>query len=141
MNYILFDGPNRTALLPFTYTRPVADIEWGIGSIRDSWERVLGYTTSTITEPHLNEVWPTVFFESNVFINAAYFPTPNLVTKLLGLKGGEAIFDGDAVVAFFASDAEEDINFDSLKSIEVAGAFLSISNTWDIFSKNDLGDS
>jgi len=101
MNYILFDGPNRTALMPFTYTRPVADIEWGIGSIRDSWERALGYTTSTITESYLNEVWPTVFFESNVFINAAYFPTPNLVSTLLGLKEGEAIFDGEAVVAFF----------------------------------------
>lgn len=138
MNYILFDGPNRTALLPFTYTRPVADIEWGIGSIRDSWERVLGYTTSTITEPYLNEVWPIVFFESNVFINAAYFPTFNLVTSLIGLKEGEAIFDGETVVAFFANDNEEDINFDSLKAIDVAGAFLSISNTWDIFSKNDL---
>ena len=30
MNYILFDGPNRDALLPFTYTRPVADIRVGI---------------------------------------------------------------------------------------------------------------
>ena len=26
MNYILFDGPARNALLPFTFTRPVADI-------------------------------------------------------------------------------------------------------------------
>jgi len=101
MNYILFDGPNRTALLPFTYTRPVADIAWGIGSIRDSWERVLGYTTSTITEPYLSEVWPTVFFESNVFINAAYLPTPDLVNKVKGLNEGEGIFDGEAVVAFF----------------------------------------
>jgi hypothetical protein len=114
MNYILFDGPNRTALLPFTYTRPVADIEWGIGSIRDSWERVLGYTTSTITEPYLNEVWPTVFFESNVFINAAYFPTPELVEKVKGLKENQAIFDGDSLVAFFGSDPEQDIDFDNL---------------------------
>ena len=138
MNYILFDGPNRTALLPFTYTRPVADIAWGIGSIRDSWERVLGYTTSTITEPYLSEVWPTVFFESNVFINAAYLPTPDLVNKVKELNEGEAIFDGEAVVAFFADDSEEDINFDSLKAIDTTGDFLSISNTWDIFSKNDL---
>ena len=138
MNYILFDGPNRTALLPFTYTRPVADIAWGIGSIRDSWESVLGYTTSTITEPCLSEVWPTVFFESNVFINAAYLPTPDLVNKVKELNEGEAIFDGEAVVAFFADDSEEDINFDSLKAIDTTGDFLSISNTWDIFSKNDL---
>jgi UDP-N-acetylglucosamine diphosphorylase/glucosamine-1-phosphate N-acetyltransferase len=138
MNYILFDGPNRTALLPFTYTRPVADIAWGIGSIRDSWERVLGFTTSTITEPYLSEVWPTVFFESNVFINAAYLPTPDLVNKVKGLNEGEGIFDGEAVVAFFADDSEEDINFERLKAIDTVGDFLSISNTWDIFSKNDL---
>lgn len=138
MNYILFDGPNRTALLPFTYTRPVADIEWGIGSIRDSWERVLGYTTSTITEPYLNEVWPTVFFESNVFINAAYFPTPELVEKVKELKENQAIFDGDSLVAFFGSDPEQDIDFDQFSRLVIETPFLSLANTWDIFSKNGL---
>ena len=138
MNYILFDGPNRTALLPFTYTRPVADIEWGIGSIRDSWERVLGYTTSTITEPHLNEVWPTVFFESNVFINAAYFPTPELVEKVKGLKENQAIFDEDSLVAFFGSDPEQDIDFEQFSRLVIETPFLSLANTWDIFSKNGL---
>jgi len=138
MNYILFDGPNRTALLPFTYTRPVADIEWGIGSIRDSWERVLGYTTSTITEPYLNEVWPTFFFESNVFINAAYFPTPELVEKVKELKENQAIFDGDSLVAFFGSDPEQDIDFDQFSRLVIETPFLSLANTWDIFSKNGL---
>ena len=138
MNYILFDGPNRTALLPFTYTRPVADIEWGIGSIRDSWERVLGYTTSTITEPYLNEVWPTVFFESNVFINAAYFPTPELVEKVKELKENQAIFDGDSLVAFFGSDPEQDIDFDQFSRLVIETPFLCLANTWDIFSKNGL---
>jgi UDP-N-acetylglucosamine diphosphorylase/glucosamine-1-phosphate N-acetyltransferase len=138
MNYILFDGPNRTALLPFTYTRPVADIEWGIGSIRDSWERVLGYTTSTITEPYLNEVWPTVFFESNVFINAAYFPTPELVEKVKGLKENQAIFDEDSLVAFFGSDPEQDIDFEQFSRLVIETPFLSLANTWDIFSKNGL---
>ena len=138
MNYILFDGPNRTALLPFTYTRPVADIEWGIGSIRDSWERVLGYTTSTITEPYLNEVWPTVFFESNVFINAAYFPTPELVEKVKELKENQAIFDGDSLVAFFGSDPEQDIDFEQFSRLVIETPFLSLANTWDIFSKNGL---
>ncbi len=138
MNYILFDGPNRTALLPFTYIRPVADIEWGIGSIRDSWERVLGYTTSTITEPYLNEVWPTVFFESNVFINAAYFPIPELVEKVKELKENQAIFDGDSLVAFFGSDPEQDIDFEQFSRLVIETPFLSLANTWDIFSKNGL---
>ncbi|MFN5772511.1 putative sugar nucleotidyl transferase, partial [Flavobacterium sp.] len=35
MNYILFDGPVRNALLPFTFTRPVCDIRIGILTIRE----------------------------------------------------------------------------------------------------------
>ena len=40
MNYILFDGPSRNQLLPFTYTRPVADIRVGILTIREKWENI-----------------------------------------------------------------------------------------------------
>ena len=36
MNYILFDGDVRNALLPFTYTKPVADIRIGILTIRET---------------------------------------------------------------------------------------------------------
>ena len=53
MNYILFDGTVRNALLPFTFTRPVADIRIGILTIREKWEKYLGYTTTTLTEEYL----------------------------------------------------------------------------------------
>ena len=55
MNYILFDGDVRNALLPFTYTKPVADIRIGILTIREKWESYLGLTTTTITEEYLEE--------------------------------------------------------------------------------------
>ena len=54
MNYILFDGPSRNNLLPFTFTRPVADIRVGILTIREKWEKHLGFTTTTITEDYLS---------------------------------------------------------------------------------------
>ena len=54
MNYILFDGSVRNQLLPFTYTRPVADLRVGILTIREKWERMLGYTTSSVTEDYLS---------------------------------------------------------------------------------------
>lgn len=137
MNYILFDGPFRDSLLPFTYTRPVADIEWGIGSIRDSWQQALGCALTTITETYLSEKYPVVFFELNVFIHAAYFPTSNLVTAIENLSEGEAIYDGDVLVAFCASEDLEDINFDLFKSISILDSLMSIKNTWDLFSKNE----
>jgi len=52
MNYILFDGTVRNALLPFTFTRPVADIRVGILTIREKWEKYLGATTTTLTEKY-----------------------------------------------------------------------------------------
>ena len=57
MNYILFDGNIRNSLLPFTYTRPVADIRVGILTIREKWEKALGLTTTTITEEYLEVIY------------------------------------------------------------------------------------
>ena len=53
MNYILYDGNVRNSLLPFTFTRPVADIRIGILTIREKWEKYLGNTTTTVTAEYL----------------------------------------------------------------------------------------
>ena len=137
MNYILFDGPFRDSFLPFTYTRPLADVEWGIGSIRDSWERGLGLSTTTITEDYLSDKYPAVFFEQNTFIHAAYLPTPELLEAAKTLCEGEAIFDGDILVAFSGSQDMEDLDFEKFKRIELDAPFLFAHHTWDLFSKNE----
>ena len=77
MNFILFDGSVRNSLLPFTFTRPVADIRNGILSIREKWEKHLGFTTTTITEEYLEAKYPMVELEENVIINASFLPTKN----------------------------------------------------------------
>ena len=84
MNYILFDSDVRDTLLPFTYTRPVADIRIGILTIREKWEQHLGLTTTTITQEYLEEKYPMVEMEENILINASFCPTPSLVAKDLG---------------------------------------------------------
>ena len=137
MNYILFDGPSRKKLLPFTYTRPVADLRIGILTIREKWEKHLGSTTSTITEEYLSEKFPMVEFEENVMINASYIPTEILVEQVLDLQENQALFDGDDIVAFYTKDTQEEIDFDTYEQLEVTveGVFK-IENNWDIFSKN-----
>ncbi len=137
MNYILFDGPSRKKLLPFTYTRPVADLRIGILTIREKWEKHLGSTTSTITEEYLSEKFPMVEFEENVMINASYIPTEVLVEQVLDLQENQALFDGDDIIAFYTKDTQEEIDFDTYEQLEVTveGVFK-IENNWDIFSKN-----
>jgi UDP-N-acetylglucosamine diphosphorylase/glucosamine-1-phosphate N-acetyltransferase len=137
MNYILFDGDVRKSLLPFTFTKPVADIRVGILTIREKWEMHLGLTTTTVTEEYLEEKYPMVELEENILINASFCPTKSLVEKVKNLSKNEAIFKGEDVIAFFTSDSQEEVNFDDYTQIEFDEEIIQIKNTWDIFSLND----
>ncbi len=135
MNYILFDGENREALLPFTYTRPVADLRIGILTIREKWELSLGATTTTVTEDYLSDKYPMVEMEQNVMINASYTPSEVLVNQIKNLKENQAVFDGDTMVAFFSLEDQE-IDIDTLEVYQLEATVLKVETTWDIFSKN-----
>jgi UDP-N-acetylglucosamine diphosphorylase/glucosamine-1-phosphate N-acetyltransferase len=136
MNYILFDSDVRNTLLPFTYTRPVADIRVGILTIREKWEKHLGLTTTTITEEYLEEKYPMVEMEENILINASFCPTEYLVEQVKNLSKNEAIFKGDDVIAFYTAESQEEVNFDEYSQIEFKEELIQIKNTWDIFTYN-----
>jgi UDP-N-acetylglucosamine diphosphorylase/glucosamine-1-phosphate N-acetyltransferase len=137
MNYILFDGTVREALLPFTFTRPVADIRIGILTIREKWEKYLGSTTTTITEEYLSDKYPMVELDENVMINASFLPNPILAELVSDLQPNQAIFKDQEVIAFYTQDTQDEVDFDSYEIIEYTEDCLFIANTWDIFSKND----
>ena len=137
MNYILFDSDVRNSLLPFTYTRPVAEIRIGILTIREKWEFFLGFTTTTITEEYLEDKYPMVELNKNILINASFLPTKNLVKQVKQLSKNQAIFQGEQVVAFFTSDTQENVDFDSYEQLEFQEDLIQIKNTSDIFSLND----
>ena len=135
MNYILFDGPNREALLPFTYTRPVADIRIGILTIREKWELFLGATTTTITEDYLSDKFPMVEMEENIMINSSYLPSNELVSQIKNLSNNQVIYDGDTIVAFYNLEDQE-VDFDVFETMQCEDSILKVETTWDIFSKN-----
>ena len=126
MNYILFDGPVRDALLPFTFTRPVADIRIGILTIREKWEKYLGNTTTTITEEYLSEKYPMVEMEANVLINASFLPNQEMVEMVKALGENEAVFYEDDVIAFYSKETQDDIDFSSFNQIEYQGDVIRI---------------
>ena len=137
MNYILFDGTVRNSLLPFTYTRPVADIRIGILTIREKWEKYLNSTTTTLTEEYLSEKFPMVELEENVMINASFLPNDILSEMIKNLESNQAIFKHDEIIAFFTNDSQEEVDFDTYEIIEFNDDCITVANTWDIFSKND----
>jgi UDP-N-acetylglucosamine diphosphorylase/glucosamine-1-phosphate N-acetyltransferase len=137
MNYILFDGPARNALLPFTFTRPVADILIGILTIRQKWEAYLGSTTTTLTEEYLSDKFPMVEMEQNVMINASFLPNVTLVDMIQNLTSNQAIFKGEEVIAFYTNEEQEEVDFDTYEILEYTEDCLTVERTWDIFAKND----
>ncbi|SCY65199.1 GlmU family protein [Flavobacterium caeni] len=137
MNYILFDGTVRNALLPFTFTRPVADIRIGILTIREKWEKYLGSTTTTLTEDYLSEKFPMVEMEENVMINASFLPNDVLAEMVKNLESNQAILKGEEIIAFYTKDTQEEIDFDQYEILEYHDDCLTVTRPWDIFAKND----
>ncbi|WP_396197168.1 GlmU family protein [Flavobacterium sp.] len=137
MNYILFDGTVRNALLPFTFTRPVADIRIGILTIREKWENYLGSTTTSVTEEYLMDKFPMVEMEENVMINASFLPNATLVDWIQNLKAKQAIVFEEEIVAFYTQDTQEEVDFDQYELLFFENELVRIANTWDIFAKND----
>ncbi|PZQ88478.1 MAG: glucose-1-phosphate thymidylyltransferase, partial [Flavobacterium johnsoniae] len=137
MNYILFDGTVRNALLPFTFTRPVADIRVGILTIREKWEKYLGYTTTSLTEEYLMEKFPMVEMPENIMINASFLPNEVLAEMVKSLEQNQAIFKGEEVIAFFSEESQEEVDFENYEILEYNDDCITIEHTWDIFQKND----
>jgi len=136
MNYILFDGSSRNNLLPLTYTKPVADIRIGILTIREKWEKRLNTTTTTITEDYLEEKFPMVEMDQNIMINASFLPTDELTDEIRNLNLNQAIFKDEEIIAFFTSDSQEEVDFNSYEIIHYKNDLIQIKNTWDIFTFN-----
>ncbi len=136
MNYVLYDGIYRKNLLPFTYTRPVADIRVGILTIREKWEKLLGTKTSTLTKTYLQEKFPLIKADDEVLINASYLPTKSLVDMILQLEVDEAVYYQDEIVAVYVSDKKDKLNVKEYIPKIYKNELLQIKNTWDIFSLN-----
>ncbi|PCH75022.1 MAG: glucose-1-phosphate thymidylyltransferase [Flavobacteriaceae bacterium] len=137
MNYILFDGAVRNSLLPFTYTRPVADIRIGILTIREKWERRLGTTTTTLSEAYLEDKYPMIEMEQNVMLNASFLPNDALIELVENLSENQAVFKGEEVIAFYTTEEQEEVDFETYEQIEFEDDVIQIQHSWDIFSLNE----
>lgn len=138
MNYVLFDESRRNNLLPLTFMRPVADIRFGILTIREKWEYFLKCKTSTLTENYLSAKFPLVKEKENIIINGAVCPNDKLIDEIGQLQAGQALVKGDTVIAMYLNEADFEKPSGAVEEIETEAEFLEINNTWDIFAKNGL---
>lgn len=136
MNYILFDGPRKNHLLPFTFTRPVSEIRVGILTLRERWETYLGVAVTSYTEDYLQIKYPIRLEAVNVFIDASILPTVALIDAVNALSIGEVLMSNDFVVAYKNNEPKSIDEVKQFTRIEFEFTFVQIKNTWDIFDKN-----
>ncbi|MEY2799303.1 MAG: hypothetical protein RI934_291 [Bacteroidota bacterium] len=135
MNIILFDDQNRDNLLPLAFTRPVADFRVGILTIREKWAKFFQADISDATVNYLQAKFPQKTAAQNLFINGAVLPNQALKNAIEMLQVGEALVNGDLLIAF--NTASANWQNQNEKSIEFTAPYLHIKNLADVFSLND----
>lgn len=136
-NIILFDDKvARENLLPISFTRPVADMRFGIMTIREKWEKALPGTYSYLTVDYLSKKYPTAATSENVFIAGNVCPDDELVAMIKTLKEGDAITSDKGLVAFCGSLT----NFECRQwhnETRLRHTPLAINMLYDIFLNNN----
>jgi UDP-N-acetylglucosamine diphosphorylase/glucosamine-1-phosphate N-acetyltransferase len=136
-NTVLFDY-NRKSLLPFTFTRPVADIRIGILTIREHWEYLLEGPTSSLTEDYLTKKFAVWKETENLFLNGAVMPTRELTDAARGLSLGQRLVSNGIPLAAFAEGWPDPTSpYGRFRDIEFNGDLTIFKNCWDIFAFND----
>lgn len=143
MKVVLFDNHKiRQQLLPFTYTRPVADIRVGILTIREKWEKQLGEKVNSLTEQYLAAKYPGAeVHDAVLYINGSILPNHALTHAINQLGALQALISGYTLIAF--KTEKQHLNYENYEaiargfsSIQFEGEVMQLKNVWDIFQLN-----
>ena len=134
---VLFDDPAlRGSLLPFTFTRPVAEIRVGILKISEKWQRYTGAEVSFLTQEYLQWKFPRTS-KAALAVNGAWLPEPDSLEILEKLEPGHALYSGKTLLATYIGAAEKNLAFTSEKKvIQLTSEPVLVQKTWNIFQFN-----
>ncbi|EAZ80287.2 GlmU family protein [Algoriphagus machipongonensis] len=136
-NLLLFDDPAiRGSLLPFTFTRPVADIRIGILKISEKWQAYSKAEVSYFTQKYLQDKFPRSSGD-HLAVNGAWLPGEKEVALLSSLKKNQSLYFGKILLASHISSEEKKL--DSAKEKEVVQIDFEpmlLQKTWNIFQFN-----
>jgi UDP-N-acetylglucosamine diphosphorylase/glucosamine-1-phosphate N-acetyltransferase len=139
-NFILFDDSSWEQLLPLTFSKPVAEIRFGINTVKEKWENILESKCSYLTRPYLSIKYNTLFKEENVMINSSVMPDSDILSEINNLKVNEALVKGEVIIAINTADKSlKEVNSELLKEyrqIQSKCNFFKINHLWQLFKHN-----
>lgn len=110
---VLFDSAaSHMNLLPLSYTRPVSYFRVGITTIIQKWQAAMACEICCLPVDYLREKFGNADFGVDdgdvLFVSGALLPVSGLPERLLELSPGQALTDGDELMAFRGSRADFD---------------------------------
>ena len=137
MNVTLFDHPQiRQQLLPFTYTRPVAEIRMGILTITEKWQHYLGKQINHLTQDYLANKFPGPSDLNNLLvINGGICPEADFISAINALEQNQGLSQNGILLAVRLSEYKSIDELEKLPTTEYPGELTIISRPWHIFKK------
>ncbi|WP_111320486.1 GlmU family protein [Algoriphagus chordae] len=134
---LLFDDPAiRGSLLPFTFTRPVADLRVGILKISEKWEKLTGTSVSFLSQDYLQKKFPRKSGNA-LAINGAWLPDSKSLELLKSLTANQAVFFGKILIATYIGETEKNLSAVRDKEIiQMSSEPRLLLKTWNIFQFN-----
>ena len=121
--------------LPFTFTRPSAELRAGILTFAERWQRLLGVEKIAYnTADYLSGKYPkSNALEGTLSIYANFLPTPRLLEQLRSLKVGEYITYQGRQLAFMNNG----LTLSSIPPIVWEEPLVVFEKPTDLFTYND----
>lgn len=135
MNILLFDEHPKN-LYPFTLTRPIAEIRWGILNISEKWKKHSAQV-SYLTEDYLSQKYAAVYSKVNWYINARFLPEVELLKEIEGLQMEESLLAANGELIAHKSALKLKLHdLKPVKFTSAKGNYSRLEHVWDIFQQN-----
>ena len=144
MALCFFDDHYRQRFFPLALTRPVADIRFGIRNVAETWADILNQTFAFHSSAEIMSCFPSPKKEIQLCINGRLVPDRNLVNAFSQMKPGDAVFDGQNLIAAYINPEdlselmEQGSGHPEFKSVELDDEFILLNDLTDIFAKNEM---
>ncbi len=110
MAIILFDNNKRNNLQPFTATKAIAALRFGIVTIAERWALKTKQEVFVHTEKYLQGLYPTIENDDNIWVDASIMLTDNLLDRILSLQADEALANDCGLIAGRSTNAWHTFN-------------------------------
>lgn len=141
MVIILFDTNAKQNLYPLTQTKAIADIRYGIFSIKERWEIISGLPVFIQAEDYLAGLYEAPPEDEYLYIDASLKDEDDFRSQVLSLQPGEVLKDNNGIIAcrtnaLITGDAFDKPEKYFTRFID-AGNITRLQYPWQLFLWND----